>query len=252
MNIRSLVSGFCAALALGAMLSGAAAQDRPLTPPRPPAAAAVPADVAYGRFIAMIRGHLIAGDDLVAARRWDAAARHYGFPREEIYGVIRPDLRSYQTPAFEGDLRALVRAAKARSPRALAQARRNIDKALAAADANLKAKAPDWPGFVVRVAVEVLKVAPDEYDDAVVKGRIVRPIGYQTARGFILQADRMIETAGPELSGSRSAAMDEVRAGLAQLKTAFAAVIPPGPAVMDPAAMTALAARIETAAAPLM
>ncbi|MDP2411452.1 MAG: hypothetical protein Q8M26_14355 [Pseudolabrys sp.] len=250
--MRSLVSGLCTTALLGAMLSAAVAQDRPIAPPSAPAQAALAPDVTYGRFIAMIRGHLLTGDHLVAARRWDAAARHFGFPREEVYGVIRADLRAYQTPAFEGDLRTLVRVAKARSPRALAQARRNVDKALAAADANLKARVPDWPRYVTTVAVQVLKVAPDEYEDAVVKGRIVRPIGYQTARGFILQADRMIETVGPDLPGSRSAALAEVRAGLAQLKNAFAAVIPPGPAVMDPAAMTALVARIEAAAAPLM
>ncbi len=250
MTIRSLVSGLCAALALAAMLSGAAAQDRPLAPPRPPVAAAVPADVAYGRFIAMIRGHLLTGDDLVAARRWDAAARHYGFPREEVYGVIRPDLRTYQTPAFEGDLRTLVRAAKAQNSRALAQARRAVDKALAAADANLKARVSDWPRYVMTVAVQILNVAPDEYDDAVVKGRIVRPIGYQTARGFILQADRMIESVGPGLS--RGAALSAVQADLAPLKKAFAAAVPPGPAVMDPNALAASVARIEAAAAPLM
>ncbi len=250
MTVRWAVSGFCAALALGAMLSGAVAQDRPLTPPRPSVAAALPADLAYGRFIAMIRGHLLAGDHLVSARRWDAAARHYGFPREEIYGIIRPDLRTYQTPAFDGNLRTLVRAAKAQDARALAQARRTIDKALAAADSNLKARVSDWPRYVMTVAVQVIKVAPDEYDDAVAKGRIVRPIGYQTARGFILQADRMIEAVGPELPAG--AALTAVRGELTRLRKAFSAAVPPGPAVMAPDALAASVTRIATVAAPLM
>ncbi|HEY5216726.1 MAG TPA: hypothetical protein VIJ17_07515, partial [Pseudolabrys sp.] len=51
--------------------------------------------------------------------------------------------------------------------------------------------------------------------DAVAQGRIVRPIGYQTARGFILQADRMIESVAPELEGNNAAAFGEMRAGLA-------------------------------------
>jgi hypothetical protein len=144
--------------------------------------APLPPDVAFGRFIALIRGHLLTGEELVVRRQWDAARPHFNFPTEEVYGVIRGELRSYKTPPFDGALKSLARTVKSHSARQYPGALRKVESALAAADTGLKARQPDWARFQVKVAVEVLKTAPDEFDDAVAGGRIVRPIGYQSAR----------------------------------------------------------------------
>lgn len=210
-----------------------------------------PQDLAFARFIALVRGHLLTGDELAGQRRWEAATPHLGFPREEIYGVIRDDLRNYKTPPFDDALKALVRAAKARNAAQYVKARKNVEDSLAAADAALKTKAPSWPRFVMAVAIEVLKTAPDEYDDAVVKGRIARPIGYQTTRGFILQADRMFESAAGELAGGNATALSEIRAGFAQLKQAFASVAAPKQVPMDYAAVLSVVTKMEVAAGKL-
>ena len=227
----------------------AQAQSAPPAFVKPPALAP---EVAFGRFIALIRGHLLTGDELAAQRQWDAAAVHLGFPREEVYGVIRQDLRSYNVPAFDGALRELVRTAKARDAKQFARARQNVEKALAAADASLKARQFDWTKFTATVALEVLKTVPDEYEDAISKGRIVRPISYQTARGFILQADRMFESIASDLQAKNAAALTELRAGLSQLKQTFAALTAPKSAVMDEVALQAAMARIEQAARALL
>ena len=154
------------------------------TPQAPPATvtlairpAPLPKDVAFGRFIAQIRGHLLTGDELVRERDWVDAAHHFGFPSEEIYGVIREDLPAYKTPHFDDALKDLVRTVKARSLKQYPSALQRVERALNAADTNLKTRQPNWPRFVTQVAVAVLKAAPDEYDDAVAKDRIVRPIG---------------------------------------------------------------------------
>jgi hypothetical protein len=102
------------------------------------------------------------------------------------------------------------------------------------------------------VAVAVLKSAPDEYDDAVVKGRIVRPIGYQTARGFMLQADRMIESVSAELERGNAMTLADIRAGLSQLKTNFASLAAPKEAVTADATFLNAVAKIERTATPLM
>jgi hypothetical protein len=241
-------------LALGALIA-AAIPSSSMAQTAPPAIAkttvAPPQDLAFGRFIALIRGHLLTGDELVAQGQWEAAASHFGFPREEVYGIIREDLRNYKTPPFDDALRTLVRAAKARNAAQYAKARKNVEVALGAADAALKAKVPNWPRFVVAVAIEVLRTAPDEYDDAVVNGRIARPIGYQTARGFILQADRMFESVAGELSGDNAAALGEIRAGFAQLKQAFASVAAPKQAPMDYAAVLGVVSKMEAVARKL-
>jgi hypothetical protein len=257
MKARTLVwLGMVALIAAIAMPSALNAQaDAP-----PPAASQPPAisaqDLAFGRFIALIRAHLSTGDELAALRQWDAAAPHFGFPREEIYGVIRDQLRIYNTPPFDGALKELVRAVKSRDAKQFPKARQKVDAALAAADANLRTRQPNWPRFTVAVAIAVLKSAPDEYDDAVAKGpnlgRIVRPIGYQTARGFVLQADRMIESVAGELQTGNVAALADIRAGFSQLKTAFASVAAPKEVAMTDAAFQSIVAGVESAAARLI
>jgi hypothetical protein len=235
-----------ALIAIAAMLAPVTAQVA-ATPP-----AALPQDVAFGRFIALIRGHLLIGDELASQRQWDAAHPHFSFPTEEIYGIIREDLRTYKTPPFDGALKALARTVKAHNAKQYPKARQKVEDALAAADAGLKARQANWPRFVVVVAIETLKAAPDEYDDAVANGRIVRPIGYRTARGIILQADRMIESVAGEIEANNAAALSDMRAGFAQLKQSFASVIAPKQAVLDDSAVLGTVSRIELAAAKIM
>ena len=245
---------FC--LAIGTWMIAAAMQSSVYAQGEPPPAIAKPAaataqDLAFGRFIALIRGHLLTGDELAGQRDWEGASRHYGFPREEIYGIIRDDLRGYKTPPFDEALKALVRAAKARDIKQVQRARARVEDALTAADAGLRAKVPHWPRFVAATSIAVLKSAPDEYDDAVVKGRIVRPIGYQTARGFILQADKMFDGVAAELAGDNTAALSDIRAGFAQLKLAFPSVNAPKQAAIDYAAVLSTVTNIAAAAAKL-
>lgn len=213
--------------------------------------AALPQDLAFARFIALIRGHLRTGDELVSQRQWDAASPHFMFPTEEIYGIIREQLSAYKTPPFDGALKALGRAVKTHNAGQYVKARKKVEESLAAADAGLKAKTPNWSRFEMAVAIEVLKTAPDEYDDAFAKGRIVHPIGYQTARGFILQADRMVESVAAEIPSDNAVALRNIRAGFAQLKQALASVNAPKKATIDYAAVSSLVSKIQSAAEKL-
>ena len=208
MRLRSAFwLAICALIFVATLGSPIQAQNDDTPPAVAKPAIASAQDLAFGRFIALIRGHLLTGDELAGQRDWEGASRHFGFPREEIYGIIRDDLRSYKAPPFDDALRALVRAAKARDAKQVQKARARVEDALAAGDAGLKAKVPNWPRFVATASIAVLKTAPDEYDDAIVKGRIVHPIGYQTARGFILQADKMFDGVAAELAGDNTAAL---------------------------------------------
>ena len=97
-------------------------------------------------------------------------------------------------------LKALSDVVKAKKGGAeYAKALKAVNDALGAADTGMKAKQSDWPGFVVEAAVEALKAATGEYQQAVVGDRIAKPVEYHDARGFILQADRMIESVAPDL-----------------------------------------------------
>jgi hypothetical protein len=241
----------CVSIFVATLGSPIQAQNGTTPPATTKPAAATPQDLAFGRFIALIRGHLLTGDELAGQRDWEGAGRHFGFPREEIYGIIRDDLRIYKTPPFDDALKALVRAAKARDAKQVQKARARVEDALAAANAALKAKVPNWPHFVVATSIAVLKTAPDEYDDAVATGRIVHPVGYQATRGFILQADKMFDSVAAELVGDNSAALSDIRAGFSQLKQAFPGVNAPKQATIDYAAVLSIVTNIAAAAGKL-
>jgi hypothetical protein len=202
-------------------------------------------DLAFARFIALIRGHLITGDELVKLHRWNIAYPHFTFPNEEIYGVIRDELHSYHTPPFDGALKVLARTVRARNATQYPKALEKVDAALVAADVGLRVRQPDWPRFTVAVAVEVLKTAADEYEDAVANGRIVHRVGYRTTRGFILQADRMIETAASELPASDAAALADIRAAIARIKLGFVSLNAPDRPAMDEKALDGIVSQVE-------
>ena len=96
-----------------------------------------------------------------------------------------------------------------------------------------------------------MKTAAEEYEDAVANGRIVHPIGYRTARGFVLQADRMIESAALQLPASDAASLAEIRTGLALIKQAFVRLNTPERSALDEKALFAAVKRVEQAAGKL-
>jgi hypothetical protein len=196
----------------------------------------LPPDVAFARQIAFLRADLLMADALVKERDWVDALPHAQFPREEIYGVIRGDLRAYKVPPFDADLRRLAGAIRARKVKSYDRARARVDVALAAADRSLKARQPDWPRFSLRVAVAVLARAAEEYDIAVRDGRIVEAVGYQSARGLVLEADSMIGAA----AGKNANELQAARSSLMRLKGIFAPVYAPKVAPVDPATVAAL------------
>ena len=79
----------------------------------------------------------------------------------------------------------------------------------------------DWPGLVTEAAIETLKVAGAEYAAAIVDGKIAKPVEYQDARGFIWQAERMIESVSAALEKKNPEALASVRTDFAELKKAF-------------------------------
>ena len=213
----------------------------------------LPPDLDFALKIAQIRGHLLVGDQLVKEKQWAAALPHFLHPSEELYEPLRPKLKDYKVPAFSTALKVLANVVKARKGGAdYDNALKTVNDALAAADAGLKEKQKDWNAFTVETAIEVLKSATKEYEEAIVKGRIAKPVEYQDARGFIWQAESMIEGIGPALEQKDKDALANVRAGLAELKKAWPAAMPPKTPVKDYATVLSDVSRIELAAGKLM
>jgi hypothetical protein len=216
------------------------------------AIANLPADLAFAVRIALLRGHLLIGDELVKQQQWNAALPHFLHPTEEIYGDLKDQLAEYKVPPFDGALKTLADVVKGKKGAGYAGALKAVNDALTAVDAGMKQRQTDWTGFVTESAIEALKTAANEYDGAIVKGMIAKPVEYQDARGFIWQAERMIESVAADLQKKDADALKQVRTGLADLKKVFPAAVPPRTPVKDHAAVLAIVARIELAAGKLM
>ena len=171
-----------------------------LKAPTPLIEPALSADVEFARSIAIIRADLLMADALVKERDWVDARPHANFPREEIYGAIRGDLHTYKTPQFDGALRDLAHAVASRNVTLYERAAAKVQAAHDAADV---------------------------YDDAVANGRIVRAVGYQSARGIVLETERMIDGVAKDLAARNPDAAASIRGNLMRLKDVFASVAAP-------------------------
>jgi hypothetical protein len=215
--------------------------------------AALPPDLDFALKIAQIRGHLLVGDELVKQGQWAAALPHFLHPSEELYGPIRGRLKDYQTPQFSSALKLLSNAVKAKkSGEDYDKAFKAVEEALGAADAGLKTKQPSWDSFAVETALELLKSSTHEYEEAIVKGRIAKPVEYQDARGYVWQSEKMIESVAPALEKKNADALKAVRDGFAELKKAWPAAMAPKAPVKDYAAVLGDVSRIEASVGKLM
>ena len=215
-------------------------------------AAKLPPDLDFALKIEQIRGHLLVGDELVKEGQWAAALPHFLHPSEELYGPIRGRLKDYNTPPFASALKLLATTVKQKKGGDdYAKALKAVEDALATAEAGVKAKQPS-EGFAVETALELLKSATGEYEEAIVKGRIAKPVEYQDARGFVWQSEKMIEAKSAALEKKDSAALKAVRDGYAELKKTWPAAMPPRTPVKDYPGVLNDVSRIELAIGKLM
>jgi hypothetical protein len=197
------------------------------------------------RGIEMIRGHLLVGAELIEAGRWADALPHFLHPEEEIYGSIRDQLKTFNIAPFQVALKSLSQTVKAKNKEAYVRARAALDERLAAAETAVKAKEENGTYFVLETALEVLQQAADEYEEAVSKGRIANVVEYQDARGFVLEADRLVGTVMPAATAKNADAAKAVQASLNELKATFPAVTPPKQAVKDSGEFLSAVAKFE-------
>jgi hypothetical protein len=217
------------------------------------AAADLPPDQGFALKIALIRGHLLVGDELVKQGEWDAAFPHFMHPAEELYDGIKGDLKTYKTPPFAKALKTLSDRVKGKKGGAdYDKAVKSVMSALDAADAGVKKKQKEWPQFVVANVVEVLKVAAGEYENAISDGKFSKPVEYQDSRGFVWHAERMLDSVAAALEKKDAAGLKQVRADFADLKKAWPAALPPEKPILDHSAVLGEISRIELHSGKLM
>jgi len=206
--------------------------------------------IRFYRDIALMRGHLLIGDQLIAKGLWDEALPHFLHPTEELYGLLEKYIKLHQITPFDRDLKALAQAVKAKRQGAYEARARVVDQRLNnALETAKRFMTPPVRTFTVRSAVAVLRVAQSEYEAAIEDGKFTKPVEYQDSRGFVWQSERMLGAIAGELQGIDAAGLAKVRADFERLKAAWPDLLPPPAPVLAPGEISALISEIELNAA---
>ena len=201
------------------------------------------------RDLSLIRGHLLVGGELIAEGLWDEALSHFLHPTEEIYGNLDRYITLHGVAPFDGQMKALAQAVKARRIGAYRQALKVVDERLDGAFSVFKTYMNPLPRTTIKAVVAVLEAAAGEYASAIEDGRFTKPVEYQDGRGFVLHAERMIDGVARELGRTNQQALAEIRVHLAELKRAWPGPMPPPAPLVDAFTVAAIVARIEARSA---
>ena len=202
--------------------------------------------IRFYRDISLMRGHLLVGDQLIEKGLWDEALPHFLHPTEELYALLEKYIKLHKITPFNRDLEALAQTVKAKRKGAYDQRLRVVDQRLTGAlDTAKRFMTPPLRTFTVRTAIEVLRTAQSEYEEAIEDGKFTKPVEYQDSRGFVLQSERMLEAVAAELAGIDAADWAKVRAELQRLKAAWPDVLPPPAPLLAPGEISALISDIE-------
>jgi hypothetical protein len=190
-------------------------------------------DVDYLTKLALMQGHMLVANELLALNLPKQAEPHLGHPVEEIYVDLEEQLSERQVPAFKEILtrvQDLVRA-KPNDPQVqptFKAAVAAIDKAIAV----LPVTQRQTPSFVLKSVTELLETAVSEYTAAISNGKITEAIEYQDSRGFIAYVkDALL----PPITGQLDPALaSDLKAKLGNLYSAWPQPVPPPAPVFTP------------------
>jgi hypothetical protein len=170
--------------------------------------------------LALIQGHLTAGNELIARGRADMGAGHAAHPRTEIYNSSESEFAARGEAALGRALDDYLDAVQNRaSPEAREMARNAVTHQLAQAAAKMSLS--DHAEALSALLAE----ATSEYNIGVVDGAIVTPHEYQDAWGFMCAAAALFEARRADYLAADPAGAADAEAKLQALLRAFPDVL---------------------------
>lgn len=206
----------------------------------------MPADQALVGRLLMIKGHLLVGKDLYGQDRKDDALPHYMHPSEEIYALIKPELKKRGVAGFEKSLNALYNAVKAKKPAGdvfamQAEVLKSVDKALASPGR----KVIGAPAFVADTTTQLLVQAIEEYKESFQGETIAQAVEYQDARGFVLAARAYLDGHAQALKAKNADAYAKLTQQYDKIQGVFPAAVPPAQPVTSAKGLYDMIAEVE-------
>lgn len=205
-----------------------------------------PADQAMAGRLLLIKGHLLVGRELYTQNRLDDALPHYLHPSEEIYGLIKPELKKRRIASFEKPLNQLYQMVKQKKPAADVFAKQaDVLRAVDAALAKPGRKVTENPAFIMDTTAMVLLQAVEEYKESFAGEAIVNAVEYQDARGFVLAARANLDQHAEALKAKNGDAFAKVSQQLDAVQKVYPAAVPPQQPVTSAKGLYDMVAEIE-------
>ena len=189
--------------------------------------------------LAQMQGHLLVAEELLSSGDARGAEAHVGHPVDELYDSLEPAIAQGQLPPFRNSLEALRQQVRI-DPSATAQKLTDARQAIQAASLKLSPNLTSQPTLVLVVVRQLALSAASEYEGAVDGTQIHETIDYQNARGFLLQADRLLSqtlAASPASAKTLQPAHERITAMLQAIPSAK----PPQRALLSVSALESLA-----------
>jgi hypothetical protein len=196
--------------------------------------------------LGLMKGHLNAAQELIAAKNYEEAEPHIGHPVEELYADIETVLPQKGVKDFKPTLNQLhdLILSAPESPEVqtlLDESQASVDGAIAV----IPKEQINSPEFVLDVMVEMLKNAAAEYEAAIANNQFVEIVEYQDSKGFVYYADELYQTVAAQKSQADPKGHQTITDSLAKLKTAWPSIEPPKTPIKQPGEIQALVSQIE-------
>ena len=183
--------------------------------------------------LAQMQGHLLVAEELLQRGDSHGAEPHVGHPVDELYGALEPAIAQGQLPPFRDSLEALRQQVRLDpSAAATTQKLSAARQAIQAASQTLSPDLTSQPPLVRSVVRQLALTAASEYEGAVDGTQISETIEFQDARGFLLQADRLLAQT-LAASPAAGATLQPARARIADMLKAFPSAQPPQRALLS-------------------
>lgn len=204
-------------------------------------------DVDYMTNLALMKGHLIVGKELIVAGKVDQAEPHFGHPVEELYIDIEDQLDERGVTQFKSSLNGLndFVVAGAKDTNKFNSMYQKTVQEIDTAISDLPDEKLQNSEFVLQAINGLLDTAGAEYEAAIIDGNIVEVIEYQDSRGFVNYAEILYKNIADEMASKYADIDGQIQANMTELKKAWPSALAPETAVMKPAKVSQLIEEIK-------
>ncbi len=201
-------------------------------------------DIAYLTQLGLMRGHLFVGNELYKAGHIDHAKMHMKHPKSELYATVEPAFGARNATGFATQLEMLANAVEGeQGDDAVAKGYAAVTTAIATTEAAV-AENSLTAAAKLKLVVELLRVAAEEYAIAVVDGKMENAHEYQDAFGFTNIAKSVIASA-PKGNPETAAVLVKAAAIVEGLTPLWPGLIPPATLETEAGQLYGAASQIE-------